>query len=250
MKNAVIIFLIVVVVLIGSSGYFLYGHFSKETNRLKEELIKSRNEYTFYALREKRIKYMTKALIATYGLSKWEAHYYSIIFDDFSCSYEIPWEIYPAIIRIESNFKCTLVSSKGAKGIMQILESTGENLAGKMNIEYTESSTLWNDIINLILGCRYLSDNIKRQGLESGVKSYLGGSGYLKTISNKETGKKVEKYIGEYKSSVWKEFTNLSYIYRGIVNEFGDDYRIIHPLAYPDTNQMDLNLFERQDTLK
>lgn len=162
---------------------------------------------------DRRINDMTRTLMIAYSLSKWEAHYYAIIFDDFSEQFNIPWEIYPAIVRIESNFKCNIGSPKGAKGMMQVLESTGAPMAEKYEIEYVENQTLWNTVLNLVLGCGYLSQNIKEKGLEGGVKSYLGGPDFAKTAKNNPN---ANQYIGEYRSTVWKEYLKLSYFYRGV----------------------------------
>jgi len=183
---------------------------------------------------------MAYTLMAAYGLSKWEAHYYSVIFDDFSTQYSTPWEIYPAIIRIETNFRSTLVSSKGAKGLMQIMEETGKQVADEIGMDYVEKETLWNDFCNMIIGCCYLSKFIKEQGLEGGVKTYLGGPGWEKTSA---ASKVVSQSIGEYRTSVGKEYRMLIYMFRGISAERGCKYNEVHTSAYSDTVQFDVEPF-------
>lgn len=217
--------------------YREFGRLSNITEKLKELEDKDKN----YTLREQRQQTMTKTLMIVYGLSKWEAHYYSIIFDDFSRKFDIPWEIYPAIIRVESNFKCTVVSSKGAKGIMQILETTGEIISKEIGINYIKGETLWNDLCNLIIGCYYLSIYINEKGLDSGVQSYLGGPAYLKSAKSNAD---VFKYLGEYKTTVGKEYKILSYMYRGIVAELGYDYNLLHSSSYSDSIIIDTELFK------
>jgi len=206
-----------------------------------QEIKKMQDMNRNYEIKDERLNCMKKALMVAYGLSKWEAHYYSILFDDFSINYSIPWEIYPAIIRIESNFKVTLVSTKGAKGMMQILESTGKDVAQKLDLEYIESQTLWNDLINMVLGCEYLSEGIKEKGLEGGVKRYLGGPDFLKSA---KANQEAKTYIGAYKTTVWNEYKLLTYIFRGIANESGKYvYKDLHNGSCFDSLFSNTNLF-------
>lgn len=198
-------------------------------NNKKDTVQNVSEEYLNYKKQDQRLLCMTRTLMITYNLSRYEAHYYSIFFDDFSKSYNIPWEIYPAVIKIESNFKPNLTSPKAAKGMMQLLESTAQGVAKELNINYVDGQTIWNDFINVILGCTYLSNAIKDKGLEGGVCVYLGGPDYLR---NKDTD---DTYLPRYKSTVLKEFKQLSYIFRGVVNEQGLDYFQIHRTPYSDT---------------
>lgn len=192
---------------------------------------------------EKRIECMARTLMIVYGISKWEAHYYSILFYDFSKNYKIPWEIYPAIIRIESNFKPTLVSNKQAKGIMQVISSTAAEESKLIGIDYTENQTLWNEICNMAIGCNYLSRMIKEKGLDGGVKCYLGGPSVtaLKTVDNSKA-----QYVFEYKTSVWKEYKELTYTFRGIVAEAGQKYEIMHPYITTDSIKIGIELFDNK----
>lgn len=167
-------------------------------------------ELCLLKFKEEQIKRMTEALMIHYNhLSWYEAHYYSIIYYDFSKKYDIPWEIYPAVIRIESNFNPTIKSSKNAKGIAQVIESTGKEVAEKLNINYKTNRTLWNDLLNIIIGFTYLSEGAQELGLEDGLKRYNGGPGF----------KKSSKLVGTYKTTVWQEYIRLKYIYKGVLSE-------------------------------
>ena len=213
----IIIILIVVGVVV--SSFFVGKHYYKSwwipSKCEREQKIKLlEKQLKEYKDEDLKIECMTKTLVAAYNLSKWESHYLSTIFYDFSKNYGIPWEIYPAVVRIESNFKGTLVSPKGAKGMMQILESTAKPVAADLGIKFKESETLWNDFLNVVIGCTYLSNNIQKMGLESGVKGYLGGEAFHETIKKNEEAK---KYISEYKTTVWKEYKMVCYIYKGII---------------------------------
>ncbi len=214
------------IVLIITIGALVYWNIYKDKKimALESHIAQEKEKNKNYSLHDDCINSMAKTLMVAYNLSKWEAHYYAIIFDDFSKFFNTPWEIYPAVVRIESNFKCNVGSPKGAKGMMQLLEATGKGVADEYGIEYIPNQTLWNTTINLILGCGYLSKNIKEKGLEGGVKSYLGGPDYLKAV---KSNKIASQYIGEYKSTVWKEYRELTCIFKGIVNS--SIYNEIHP---------------------
>jgi len=216
--------ILIIVGVVGVSLFFAGKYYYKnwwipskcETEQKNKQLEKDLKEYK---QRDLKIECMTKTLVAAYNLSKWDSHYLSIIFYDFSKNYNIPWEIYPAVVRIESNFKGTLVSPKGAKGMMQILESTAKPIAVELGINFKDSETLWNDFLNVVIGCTYLSNNIQKNGLEDGVKSYLGGEAFHEVIKKNEEAK---KYISEYKTTVWKEYKMICYIYKGIICQLSD----------------------------
>jgi len=180
---------------------------------IKREL-KENNEYKHkldsLMTKDIRIKNMEKALLINYGhLSKYEAHYYCVIYDEFATQYNVPWEIYPAVVRIESNFSCIVRSEKGAKGLTQVIEGTGKLVSAELGISYVETETLWNDILNMVIGFTYLSKAINQKGLEDGVKAYIGGLGF-------EQGRKD---ISSYRTTVHQEYERLRYVYKGVCTE-------------------------------
>jgi hypothetical protein len=160
--------------------------------------------------KEVKLNCMEKALISKYGMSKHEAHYYSIIYNDFSNEYNIPWEIYPALIWIESRFHPALTSNKGAVGIAQIMEVTAKSECKKLNIKYVKNNTLLNVIICQVLGFTYLSESINKNGFDDGIRTYIGGPSFVRGSSA------VEDYI----SLIKEEYVMLHYIYVGI--SYGD----------------------------
>lgn len=62
-----------------------------------------------------------------------------------------------AIIRTESSFNNWAISNRGAKGLMQILPMTAEEIAKEANIDWKDDSTLHNPIVNIKMGTYYLS---------------------------------------------------------------------------------------------
>lgn len=219
MKNsAMFVNFFVLILIIVIAGFVVEHYFTKcqkyeikykQLENLKVEIDSCLN---VYLEKDRRIENMSQTLMINYDLSKWEAKYYSIIFDDFANEYGIDWEIYAAMIRIESNFNPTIKSAKGAKGLTQVLEPTAKFLCDTLEIKYKESYTLWNDILNMVIGLTYLSHHIKEKDLDHGVRVYLGGPGYSKN----KPGSNAYDYIGKYRTSVWQEFQRLQYIYRGV----------------------------------
>ncbi len=68
-----------------------------------------------------------------------------------------------------------VVSKVGAIGLMQIMPATGSFLAAKEGIEWTTENILFDPIINIRLGCRYLSDMVYMYEKDGGLAAYNGG---------------------------------------------------------------------------
>lgn len=206
-----ILFMIVIIAQGAFIGYFYYERTQREIETAN--LFQKLKEAQPLIDRVSRIKHMEQTLIVHYKLSWYEAHYYSIIMDDFSQKYGIPWQVYAAVVRIESNFDPTLLSKKGARGMTQVIESTGRDVAGRLGIDFKSKKTLWNEIPNMVIGFTYLSEAIQEKGLEDGIRTYIGGPGFNKT----------SKLIGDYKTSVKWEFERLRYIHNGVISSDGLD---------------------------
>jgi soluble lytic murein transglycosylase-like protein len=175
------------------------------------------NKITSYENRDIKLDNMQKTVMFCYGLTSYEARYYSIIFNDFSQKYNIPWEVYPALIKIESNFNSGIMSKQRAKGIAQVLESTGKIQADKLGIPFNEG-TLWNCVLNMVIGFDYFSEGFTEKiesttvekALKHAIRRYCGGPGYAQINPD------ARIYVKEYKSTVWDEYLKVSYIYKGV----------------------------------
>jgi soluble lytic murein transglycosylase-like protein len=67
-------------------------------------------------------------------------------------------------------------SQAGAMGLMQIMPATGVFLAADEGIPWTSpQEILYNPILNIRLGCRYLSTLISLYELDGGLAAYNGG---------------------------------------------------------------------------
>jgi len=205
--------------LIGALCYIAYLKGEENKAEIIIKNLKEKNQQ--YVQKEQRLVCMQKTIEITYNLSSYEAHYYSIIFDDFSQKYKVPWEAYPALVRIESNFNSGVMSKNRAKGMTQVLENTGKAQAEKLGITYNDG-TLWNCLLNMIIGFDYFSEGYiekkdslsKNNALKHAMKRYCGGPNYA--IARQD----AKAYVKEYKSSLWDEYIRVSYIYKGVLFDF------------------------------
>jgi len=89
----------------------------------------------------------------------WES-LYPICFEDIIREYALKYEIDPllvmAMIREESRFNSWNESAAGARGLMQIIFSTAEWIAPKINIIDFNDEMLFSPKVNINLGCWYI----------------------------------------------------------------------------------------------
>lgn len=241
MKKFFVIFCLIIFFCSVAFNIYLWqvrNHVKMLENQVDYEIEKCQ----MYHLRDERRNCIMKTLILAYSLSTWEAYFYAVYFDDLAVFYDIPWEVLPALIRVESNFNPTIRSQAGCKGLMQIMESTGAAEAKKLHIRFKENESLWNEFINLPIGTSYLSRYIKARGVEGGIQTYLGGPDYLKSL--KKNGES-SIYLREYKTKVSKEYEQLRIMFRGIVDEIGTmDYERIYSSFQTDSSALILEIFK------
>jgi len=66
------------------------------------------------------------------------------------------------IIRQESTFNPTIVSSAGARGLMQLMPTTAQLVAGKLGLKHTNARLTADPGYNVTLGSAYLAELIDR----------------------------------------------------------------------------------------
>ena len=140
---------------------------------------------------------------------------YSQYVKKYSQEYGIEENLIYAIIKAESNFDKDISSNKEAKGLMQIIYSTGEEVAQSINLEITEED-LFNVEININIGTKYISNLMQKyKNKELALAAYNAGTGNVdkwleqgilnKDCSNiekipfKETNNYVRKVIRNYR---------------------------------------------------
>ena len=124
-----------------------------------------------------------------YSIKKYLYPYkYKEIVDKYSYEYNLDPFLVLAVIKTESNFNTDAESSKGAKGLMQIMDSTGEWIGSKVEIDKFNANMLYDPEINIEFGCWYLNNLLEEFGdLSLALAAYNGGSGNVtKWLSNPE----------------------------------------------------------------
>jgi soluble lytic murein transglycosylase len=85
-----------------------------------------------------------------------------------------------AVIHVESRYDAYAVSPVGAMGLMQILPTTGEELAAKEGIVWRGPQTLFDPIVNVRLGVAYLKELTARYGNTAmALAAYNWGPGHI-----------------------------------------------------------------------
>ena len=137
---------------------------------------------------------------------------YEELVEKFAFVYQLDKNMVYAVIKIESNFNERAESKKGAKGLMQIMDSTAEYIAKEKGIVGYD---IFDAKTNIEFGCyylRYLLDKFSAEETaiiaynagEGKVRAWLKNSQYsddgmtLKTIPFKETGEYIKKFQKSY----------------------------------------------------
>ena len=132
----------------------------------------------------------------------------------YANEYNVDEYLIYAIIKAESNFKQDAVSSRQAKGLMQLMYSTAEEISLKVNVELNEENILEPDI-NINLGTKYISMLIQKyNNTNLALAAYNAGSGNvdgwiekgvikkdgedIQNIPYKETNNYVRKILRDY----------------------------------------------------
>lgn len=133
----------------------------------------------------------------------------------YSKEYDVDEYLIYAIIKAESNFNQEAVSHREAKGLMQLMYSTAEDIAKRVDIEINEENILEPDI-NINLGTKYVSMLIQKYGnVNLALAAYNAGSGNvdgwiekgtlkadgsdIENVPFTETNNYVRKILRDYK---------------------------------------------------
>ena len=115
---------------------------------------------------------------------------YSKYVKKYAKEYDVDKYLIFAIIKAESNFDQDAVSHREAKGLMQLMYSTAEEIAKKVNVDLNEENILEPDV-NINLGTKYISMLIQKYGnINLALAAYNAGSGNVDGWIEKGTLKK------------------------------------------------------------
>lgn len=86
-----------------------------------------------------------------------------------------------AVIKVESTFETTAVSSMGAVGLMQVLPYVGEYKARQLGIAWNGKSTLYDPFTNVRIGLAYLMELTEQFGdFQLALEAYNRGPSALR----------------------------------------------------------------------
>lgn len=131
----------------------------------------------------------------------------------YSKIYNIDRSLIASVICVESSFNQNAISSKGAKGLMQIMPQTAKWICEKENIDYDEQKLL-NAEYNINLGTYYLNYLINKfKNTDTAIIAYNAGEGVVSSwLKNEKL-----TYNGKIVNIPYKETSNyLTKINRAI----------------------------------
>lgn len=136
--------------------------------------------------------------------------------EKYSQMYNLDKYLVMSVIKAESNFNKDAVSSKGARGLMQITPSTGEWIAEQMNLIEFSADKLSDPELNIFMGCWYL-DNLRKEFNDNYIlilSAYNAGRGNVnKWLKNDEfsyDGKNLD-YIPFRETELYIKKIRLNY---------------------------------------
>lgn len=90
---------------------------------------------------------------------------YSEYVTKYSEEYNVDQLLVYAVIKAESNFDESVVSNSNAKGLMQIMDATADEVASNIMTDRTfETDMLFDAETNIKIGTKYLSELLKKYG--------------------------------------------------------------------------------------
>ena len=148
---------------------------------------------------------------------------YSEFVEKYSKEYDVDKNLIYACIKAESNFNENAESKKGAKGLMQLMDSTGKEIAKGLDMSIDDDD-LFEPEINIKLGTKYISKMLKKyENIELALAAYNAGSGNVDSWINsnkiksdgtdvenipfKETNNYVRKILRDYR--IYRELYDL-----------------------------------------
>ena len=145
---------------------------------------------------------------------------YSDIIEQNADKYGLNRSLVFSVVKCESKFNKDAVSNIGAKGLMQLLDSTGQEIASILNMSI-DNDDLFDANINIMLGTKYISKLMQKyNNIELALAAYNAGSGnvdnWIKQNKIKEDGSDAENI----------PFKETNYYVRKILK----DYRIYKQL--------------------
>ena len=146
---------------------------------------------------------------------------YSEYVEKYAKEYDVEKELIYAIIKAESKFDSNAVSTKGASGLMQLMESTAEDVARDLKLEINEDIII-KPKVNINIGTKYISTLIgKYNNIGLALAAYNAGIG---NVDNWIQNGTIKKDGSDIENIPYKETNNY-------VRKILRDYRIYQELC-------------------
>lgn len=132
-----------------------------------------------------------------FGVEKYAFPYkYKDVVDEYSKEYNLNPLFVLSIIKAESKFDPDAHSHKDAYGLMQITEDTGKWIADQMGIQNFSGDMLYDENLNIKMGCWYLKNLYEEFGdRDLVISAYNAGRGnvqkWLKDHNYSKNGKDI-----------------------------------------------------------
>lgn len=138
------------------------------------------------------------------------------VVDKYSKMYDVDPLFILAVMRQESNFKPEAGSYAGARGLMQIMPATGENIAKQISLPDYEEGMLFDPEVNINMGTYYLGQQLNNfdNSMIYCLGAYNGGPGsmsgwisrfgtvsedeFIEHITFLETKEYIKRVMGNY----------------------------------------------------
>lgn len=133
-----------------------------------------------------------------------------------------------AIIKSESGFNKNATSNKKARGLMQIMDSTAEDIKSRMsenNIENLNETNIYDEEVNISLGCKYFSSLIEKYNgnYYLAICAYNAGMGNVDKWIDQNI---ISKDLNEYKNVNLPFPETKKYLYKVI--KYYKMYRLLY----------------------
>lgn len=145
--------------------------------------------------------------------------------EKYSSQYKIDHYLVYSVIKAESGFDADAQSPRNAKGLMQIMDSTGVWAAEKMELKDFNSEMLYDPEININIGCWYLARLLKQydNNTELALAAYNAGSGnvskWLKDDSISQDGKTLDRIPFEETKNYIERIKKFNKMYKKLYDK-------------------------------
>lgn len=158
-------------------------------------------------------------------------------------SHGVPRLLTFAVMQTESRFDPGVTSWAGARGLVQLMPSTAKGVARKAGIEIAREEMLYDPVLNLDLGMRYLGGLVGRFGGSEAaaalaIPSYNGGAGNVNEWMDERKGWDLDLFIEAIPFDETRRYTQRVlgrwFAYRWLYGDGDAAGRIPHlPLRLP-----------------